>query len=151
MFEPPYITDGTRPPLPDDYIEHLHELVAQGKRREVVEYFMTAAVGMPPEMVQPMLDSPMTAAMEPLAHTVAYDGRVMLRGTMHGEPLPARWTEAISVPCLAMDGGNSPAWARNAVRALVGILPDVQYRTLDGQDHAAAPEAIAPVLEEFFA
>ena len=49
-----------------------------------------------------------------------------------------------------MDGGSSPAWARNACRALARVLPDVRYRTLDGQDHAAAPEALAPALSEFF-
>jgi hypothetical protein len=69
---------------------------------------------------------------------------------MNGEPLPPRYCHAVTVPALVMDGGNSPAWIRNSARALVGILPDVQYRTLEGQDHAAAPEVIAPELEEFF-
>jgi pimeloyl-ACP methyl ester carboxylesterase len=151
MYEPPYIVDDSRAPLPDEYIEHLEELIAEGKRREVFEYFMTVAADMPAEMVQPMLDSPMVDAMLPLAHTIPYDGRIMLRGSMHGEPLPTRWTETVTVPTLVMDGGNSPAWARHACRALVSILPDVQYRTLAGQDHAAAPEAIAPVLAEFLA
>ena len=149
MYEPPYIVDDSRPPLAPDYIEHLEELVAADKRREVFAYFMTEAVGMPEEAVQPMLESPMVEAMEPLADTVSYDGRVMLRGSMYGEPLPTRWTQTVTIPTLVMDGGNSPAWARNACRALSRILPDVQYRTLEGQDHAAAPEAIAPVLEEF--
>jgi pimeloyl-ACP methyl ester carboxylesterase len=149
IYEPPYIVDDTRPPLASDYIEHLEELVAAGKRREVIAYFMREAVGMPREMVQPLLDSPMAESMEPLAHTVSYDGRVMLRGSMHGERLPARWTETVTVPTLVMDGGNSPAWGRNACRALARVLPDVQYRTLAGQDHAAAPEAVVPVLAEF--
>jgi hypothetical protein len=48
-----------------------------------------------------------------------------------------------------MGGGNSPEWLHNACRALVVLLPDVSYRTLEGQDHAAAPDAIAPALEEF--
>jgi pimeloyl-ACP methyl ester carboxylesterase len=151
MYEPPYIVDATRPALPDDYIEHLEGLVAAGKRREVVGYFMTEAVGMPRGMVEQMLDSPMVAAMEPLAHTVSYDGRVMLRGSMHGEPLPAEWRDAVTVPTLVMSGGNSPEWLANTARALVSLLPDVSYRTLEGQDHAASPEAVAPVLAEFMA
>jgi pimeloyl-ACP methyl ester carboxylesterase len=149
MYEPPYIVDGTRPPLADDYIEHLEELVAAGKRREVVAYFMTEAVGMPAEMVEPMLDSPMIEAMEPVAHTVSYDGRVMLRGSMNGGPLPAQWRDSVTVPTLVMDGGNSPDWIRNTSRALMRLLPDVSYRTLEGQDHAASAEALAPVLERF--
>lgn len=151
LYEPPYIVDGSRPPLADDYIEHLEDLVAAGKRREVVSYFMTEAVGMPPEMVEPIVESPMVESMEPIAHTVAYDGRVMLRGSMDGGPLPAEWRDSVTVPTLVMDGGNSPQWAHSACRALVALLPDVTYRTLDGQDHAAAPEAIVPVLEEYLA
>jgi pimeloyl-ACP methyl ester carboxylesterase len=148
MYEPPYIVDDSRPPLPSDYVEHLEELTAAGKRNEVVGYFMTAAVGMPPEMVEPMMHSPMVEGMARLAHTVSYDGRIMLRGSMYGEPLPAEWREAVTVPTLVMDGGNSPAWHHNSSRALVQLLPDVSYRTLEGQDHGAAPEAIAPALEE---
>jgi pimeloyl-ACP methyl ester carboxylesterase len=151
MYEPPYIVDDTRPPIPDDYIEHLEQLVAEGNRNEVVSYFMTAAVGMPAEMAEQMAASPMAAAMEPLAHTVAYDGRVMLRGGMSGKPLPTRFTQTVTVPALVMDGGASDAWMRNASRALVALLPDVQYRTLEGQDHAAPPDILAAEIEEFFA
>jgi hypothetical protein len=149
VYEPPYIVDDSRPPLADDYIEHLEGLVAIGRRREVVSYFMTEAVGMPPDMVAQMADSPMTAAMEPLAHTVAYDGRVMLRGNMSGGPLPGTWRDSVTVPTLVMDGGNSPQWLHSTARALVALLPDVQYRTLEGQDHAAPPETLAPQLERF--
>jgi pimeloyl-ACP methyl ester carboxylesterase len=149
VYEIPYIVDGSRPPLPDDYIEHLEELTAAGKRREIVAYFMEKAVGMPPEMVAQMIEAPFVADMERLAHTVSYDGRVMLRGSMNGGALPAEWRDSVTVPALVMDGGNSPGWARNSSRALTRVLPDVQYRTLEGQDHAAAPDAIAPVLTEF--
>src|SRR3954453_1439527 len=151
MFEPPYIVDQTRPPIPDDYVEHLDQLAAEGKRNELLRYFMTAAVGMPPKMAEQMAASPMAQAMEPLAHTVSYDGRVMLRGSMKGEPLPRRYTDTVTVPTLVMDGGASPAWMRNAARALNALLPDVQYRTLEGQDHAAPPDVLAPELEDFFA
>jgi hypothetical protein len=48
-----------------------------------------------------------------------------------------------------MDGGNSPDWLHNSCRQLVGLLPDVSYRTLEGQDHGASPDAIAPPLEDF--
>ncbi len=150
MYEPPYVVDGTRPPIPDDYVEHLDRLAAEGKRNEILRYFMTVAAGMPTEMANQMAETPMAQAMEPLAHTVSYDGRVMLRGGMSGKPLPACYTADVTVPALVMDGGASPAWMRNAARALVGLLPDVQYRTLEGQDHAAPPDVLAPELQEFF-
>jgi pimeloyl-ACP methyl ester carboxylesterase len=151
MYEPPYIVDDTRPPIPDDYVEHLDQLASEGKRGEILRYFMTAAAGMPAEMAEQMAESPMAKAMEPLAHTVSYDGRVMLRGGMNGQPLPARFTDSVTVPTLVMDGGASPAWMRHAARALNALLPDVRYRTLEGQDHAAPPEVLAPEIEAFFA
>jgi pimeloyl-ACP methyl ester carboxylesterase len=149
VYEIPYIVDDSRPPLPGDYVEHLDELSAAGKNRDVFAYFMSVAVGMPQEMIDPMLDSPMVESMGRLAHTVSYDGRVMLRGSMYGQSLPAEWRDSVTVPTLVMDGGNSPEWIHTSARALVGLLPDVCYRTLEGQDHGAAPEALAPVLEDF--
>jgi pimeloyl-ACP methyl ester carboxylesterase len=151
IYEVPYIVDDSRPPLPTDYVEHLEELTAAGKRRELVGYFMTAAVNMPAEMVDSMLGSPMVASMERLAHTVSYDGRVMLNGSMYGQPLPSGWRDSVTIPTLVMDGGNSPEWLRSSARALVGLLPDVCYRTIEGQDHAADPDAVAPALQAFLA
>ena len=149
MYEAPYIVDDSRAPLPSDYVEHLEELTAADKRREIVGYFMTTAVNMPPEMVETMLDSPMIEGMLPLAHTVSYDGRIMLRGSMYGQPLPIEWRDAVTVPTLVMTGGNSSDWLRNTGQALVQLLPDVCYREIEGQDHAAEPASIAPELVEF--
>ena len=70
---------------------------------------------------------------------------------MYGQPLPTEWTDSVTVPTLVMDGGESPPWTHNTCRSLIALLPDVQYRTLEGQDHAASPEAVAPALEEFLA
>jgi pimeloyl-ACP methyl ester carboxylesterase len=149
VYEIPYIVDHSRPPLADDYIGHIDELIATGRRSEVVSYFRTEAVGMPAETAEQMAGSPRTASMESLAHTVAYDGRVMLRGSMNGGPLPTKWRDSVTVPTLVMNGRDSPAWLHSAARALVMLLPDVCYRTLEGQDHAASPEAVARQLEEF--
>ena len=49
-----------------------------------------------------------------------------------------------------MDGGKSPAWMRNATRALASIVPNATYRTLEGQTHMVSAKAPAPVLAEFF-
>jgi hypothetical protein len=49
-----------------------------------------------------------------------------------------------------MDGGKSPAWMRNATRALAAVIPNATYRTLDGQTHMVKPAALTPPLIEFF-
>ena len=38
----------------------------------------------------------------------------------------------------------------NAAQALAHALPNAKRRTLEGQTHDVAPEALAPVLMEFF-
>jgi pimeloyl-ACP methyl ester carboxylesterase len=149
LYEPPFIVDDSRPPVPSDYLSHLDELVAAGRRGDAVEYFMTVGVLAPPEVVAQMRGSPMWPALEAVAHTIAYDGAVM-GGHMAGRPLPSdRWT-SVTVPTLVMDGGASPEWARNAVGALVEVLPNAERRTLEGQTHGAAPDVLAPVLVGFF-
>jgi pimeloyl-ACP methyl ester carboxylesterase len=150
LYEPPFIVDDSRPLLPENYERRLTELISSGRRGDAVELFMTAAVGVPPEMVAQMRNSPMWPAMEALAHTLPYDGAIM-GDTMNGNPASMKRWASVTVSTLAMDGGASPEWARNAVRALVEVLPDAQHLTLEGQTHAADPEVVAPALERFFA
>ena len=61
----------------------------------------------------------------------------------------AEWA-AVKVPTLVAAGGKSPAWIANGTRALAEALPDATYRTLPGQNHMVKPQAIAPVLTDFF-
>jgi pimeloyl-ACP methyl ester carboxylesterase len=150
LYEPPFIVDGSRPPLPDDYRERLTELLADGQRGDAVALFMTEGVGVPAEVVAPMRTLPFWSGLEAVAHTLEYDAAIM-GDTMHGDPLPAGAWAAVTIPTLVADGGASPAWARNAVAALVEVLPDARRRTLEGQTHEVDPEILAPVVEEFLA
>jgi hypothetical protein len=84
-----------------------------------------------------------------VAHTLPYD-LTIVEPYQKGRPLPVtRWSRA-TMPTLVMDGEKSPAWMRNATRALAGVLPNATYRTLDGQTHMIKPKALAPPLVEFF-
>jgi pimeloyl-ACP methyl ester carboxylesterase len=150
LYEPPFIVDDSRPPLPGDYVTQLTKLIAAGRRGDAVAYFMTIAVGVPGDRVAQMRHDPMWPALEDVAHTLPYDGTIM-GDTMRGNPLPLKRWASVTVPTLVMDGGESPAWQRTAVQALVDVLPHAQRRTLEGQTHGVAPDALAPVLEEFFA
>lgn len=149
LYEPPFIVDNSRPPVPPDYVQQLNAMVVAGHRGEAVEYFMTKAVGMPAEFVTPMRDMPIWSAFEAVAHTLAYDGTIM-GDTMSGSSLPTdRWS-SVKIPTLVMDGSDSPAYQQNGVQALVDILPNAQRRTLAGQTHDVSPTALAPALVAFF-
>ncbi|HTD64062.1 MAG TPA: alpha/beta hydrolase [Verrucomicrobiae bacterium] len=150
LYEPSFIVDDTRPPMPTDYVARLRSLVASGRRGEAVELFMTAAVGLPAEMVAQMRSAPMWPAMEAVAHTIAYDGET-LGDSMSGKPLSRKRWASVSIPTLVMDGGASPAWLRNAAQAVADLIPNAERRTLEGQTHSVDAKVLAPVLEEFFA
>ncbi len=149
VYEPPFIVDDSRSPLPEDYVARLTRLVSEGRRGDAVEYFLTSGPGVPAEAVAEMRNAPFWPSMEAVAHTLAYDGIVM-GDTMRGSPAPLERWSSLTVPTLVMDGGASPAWQHNAVSALVAALPDARHLTLEGQDHGPDPEALAPALVEFF-
>jgi pimeloyl-ACP methyl ester carboxylesterase len=149
LFEPPFIVDEGRPPLPADYVAHLNELVAADRRGDAVAYFLTTAVSMPAEAVTPMRDQPFFAGLEAIAHTIAYDGSFVAE-VMSGKPLPPdRWA-SVRVPLLVTASSGSPAWLQNGGQALVAMLPHAQRRALEGTFHDVAPDVLAPVLIEFF-
>jgi pimeloyl-ACP methyl ester carboxylesterase len=149
VYEPPFIVERSRPPLPEDYVAQLNAAIAAGRRGDAVEILMTQAVGIPPEFVAQMRNDLMGAASEAVAHTIAYDGTIM-GDTMSGSPVPfAKWA-AVTVPTLVIDGGASEAWMHHGAQALADVLPHAQRRTLNGQDHGPAPNVLVPVLVEFF-
>lgn len=150
VYEPPFIVDDSRPPLPEDYVPRLNELIAAGRRGEAVALFMSIVAGMPVEYSAEMSSNPRWAATEAVAHTIAYDGTIM-GDTMRGNPLPLKRWAAVSVPTLVMDGGASAAFMHHGAQALVDVLPDARLRSLAGQDHGPAGEVLVPVLAEFFA
>jgi pimeloyl-ACP methyl ester carboxylesterase len=148
LFEPPFVVDDSRPPGPADYVQRLDAFVADGRPGDAVELFLTGAVNMPAEAIAGMRQSPFWPALESVAHTIAYDGRVM-GSTMSGAPLPAdRWA-AVSVPSLVMYGRGTEPWLIAAARALAGLLPNASLQAVDGAQHSVAPEVLAPALREF--
>lgn len=149
VYEPPFIVDNSRPPVPQNYVSHLNELLAAGRRSEAVEYFMAEAMLVPGEMLGQMRASPMWPQIEAVAHTIPYDGTVM-GDTVRGDPATIRKWVDVTVPTLVMVGGASPEFFHSGTRALIDILPRSQYRCLPEQNHGPADEVLVPVLREFF-
>jgi pimeloyl-ACP methyl ester carboxylesterase len=144
LWEPNFRVDDSRPPLPDDYVAQLEARIAADRRDDAVEYFLTTAVGMPPEFVAPMRDMPMWSAMEQVAHTLPYDGRIV-----DGFRLQVDQLKSVGGETLVMAGGQTP-WMTAGAQALAEALPNATFRLVEGQGHDVAPTAIAPFLVEFF-
>ncbi len=161
MYEPPFIIDDSRPPVPQDYVEQLNAATAAGRPGDAVEIFMTKALLIPGEFVQMMstatmgdifaegVKPPDWSDMEKVAHTLAYDGMIIKAFTA-GKPLPPKRWASFTSPTLVIVGGNSEPFFHDGAQALVDDMPNAQRRILEGQDHAVSPMALAPVLIDFF-
>ena len=149
VYEPPFVVEDSRPPLPSDYVAHLDELVDAGRRGDAVEYFLRVGPQVATEEIAETRRAPYWPAMEALAHTIAYDGRIM-GDTMRGTTAPLdRWA-SLETSTLVLDGGASPPWQRSATQALARVLPRSTHQTLAGQTHGADPDVLAPVLRSYF-
>jgi pimeloyl-ACP methyl ester carboxylesterase len=149
LYEPPFIVEaGLRRP-PEDFLTHLTELVAAGRRGETVRYWMTSVIGLPGEMVAGMQQAPMWAGMEAVAPTLVYDATISA-DYMKGQPLPAQRWASVTIPTLVMDGGDSPAMMHSGALALTDLLPNAQHRRFPGQGHGVADDILTPVLVAFF-
>jgi pimeloyl-ACP methyl ester carboxylesterase len=144
LWEPPFILDeNARPPA--DQVEQYNQMIAEGRRGDAVEYFMTRVVGMPAEFVAQARTQPWWPAQEALAHTLAYDATIM------GDySLPTERASAVKASTLVISGGASFPFMRETAEALAKALPNGQTRNLEGQSHDVDPAVLAPVLAEFF-
>ncbi|CAL9590719.1 hypothetical protein SUDANB176_05227 [Streptomyces sp. enrichment culture] len=126
------------------YTERLTAALAEGRRGDAVELFLRLT-GLGEAVIQGARQSPLWAGMESLAPSLAYDDAVMGDGSV-----PRELLSSIRVPVLAIAGDQSPAWMREAARAVADAVPRGAYRTLEGQTHMVEPDVLAPVLAEFF-
>lgn len=144
LWEPPFILDETARP-PADQVAQYDTMIAEGRRGDAAEYFMTKVVGMPPEFVADARTQPWWPAQEALAHTLAYDATIM------GDySVPTERAASVKAPTLVIAGGADFPWMLETAQALADALPDGQTRTLEGQGHNVDPTILAPALVEFF-
>jgi pimeloyl-ACP methyl ester carboxylesterase len=144
LWEPPFILDEKARP-PKDQVEQYERMIAEDRRGDAAEYFMTKVVGMPPEFVADARTQPWWAGQEAIAHTLAYDARIM------GDySIPTETASSVKVPTLVLAGGADMPFMRQTAQALADVLPDGDVRFLDGQGHDVDPTVLAPALREFF-
>jgi pimeloyl-ACP methyl ester carboxylesterase len=153
MYEPPFIVDDSRPPMPADFSQQIAAMVSSDRRNEAVRHFFHKGMGIPGIFVTLMRWlMPGWSRMASVAHTLLYDLAVVA-GTQTGKPLPTtRWTAA-TLPILVMVGSKSEAFFHTGAQALANLLPNVQYRVLEGGSHGSvmmAPKDVAAAVCDFF-
>lgn len=144
LYEPPYSSPADRT-LPPQYSSRLAALIAEDRRGDALELFMKGCADLPDEAVQQVRSSPMWSGLEKLAPTLVYDDALL------GDcALPVERLSSVRTPTLVIDGGDSLPWARNGVHALADVLPNGRRHSMPGHTHLLVPEAVAPILIDFF-
>jgi pimeloyl-ACP methyl ester carboxylesterase len=141
VHEPPYT--GELDPGPE-FDAELDRLVAAGRPDRAAEAFLTLT-GAPPPVVAGIRESEDWPRMCGLAHTLSRD-----RALGNGGEVPRERFGAITAPTLALAGGLSAPWAREAAGTIADAVPGAEARVLDGQHHVPAVEVLAPLLVAYF-
>ncbi len=147
LYEAPYNDDPEAQQAWGEYLKHLTDALASGRRGDAVALFM-AYVGMPAAQIEGMRQAPFWGEMEAIAPTLAYDHSAIMG---KDGSIPTERAARVHVPTLVLHGGNSFPFMRKTAKTLSKTIPVATLRTLDGQTHDVEPEALAPVLVEFFA
>jgi pimeloyl-ACP methyl ester carboxylesterase len=145
MYEAPYNDEADARKAWAKYRKELDELVAQGRGGDAVLLFMKL-VGMPDEHAEGMRQNPMFPLFEAVGHTLAYDAAEL------GDEaaVPTQQAARVTMPALVMDGSDSYPFMHPTAVALAKAMPHGEHLTLQGQTHEVTPEALTPVLIEFF-
>ena len=152
LYEPPFIVDDSRPPMPVDFVEQVKELLASDKRSDALRLFFSKAMGIPGIFITLMRLMPSWSKSKSVAHTLPYD--LMIMGdTQRGKPLPVdRWATA-TMPTLVLTGGKSEAFFHTGGDALAEVLPNALHRILKDQHHGSvvmSPNVVASEITQFF-
>jgi pimeloyl-ACP methyl ester carboxylesterase len=144
---PPYAPEREyedTPLPPTDPASTIKSLVADGRRGEAVEFWMTEVVRVPAQAVSDMKSMPWFQAMEALTPTLPYDIEITDGG------VPTAELASVGVPALVLGGANSPAWFQRSVADQAAAIPGGRLHMIEGYDHNAPLDVIGPILIDFF-
>lgn len=146
-FEAPFVLDDTHAANDRDLPERTHAMVEAGKRGEAVKLFLRT-VGVPSFFLALMRLMPAWRKMTAVAHTLPYDLSIVVPHAQ-GRPLPAGYYDQVRPEVLAMAGGKSPEYMRNAQAAVADAVPRGRLEVLPGQTHMLRAKAAAPPVTRF--
>ena len=140
LYEPPYGQDERDF---NEQKERTQKLVQTGKPGDAAAFFLSA-IGIPPQVLEDMKRSPEWEGISKTDFTLVYDYAILGNGKV---PDTAK---QITIPTLVMDGEKTLDFIHQSADRIAELIPNAQRKTIKGQTHQAAPEAVAPLLIEFF-
>ena len=143
LYDPPFLVNGTTPDYWSEMGRRIDTLVTEGKRGDAVELYQTRGVGIPPEVVAQLRQAPFWPSLEAIAHTLAYDARILA--------CPADLPATVAVRTLVIHGAAGPPVLAGVTEALAAALLQGEFVALEGQTHDLVPDVLGPVLRAFYA
>jgi pimeloyl-ACP methyl ester carboxylesterase len=143
LYEPPFFAGSDL----TEELAVLRSLLAEGKNEEAMRYNLTSVIGLPTDVVGGMAQEPSWAARVAAAPTLVYDHTATHEINVDRD-WRKRWAD-VTVPTLVCSGDQTFPGMPEAADAVAAALPHATRRTVSGQGHKPAPEAIVPVLVEF--
>jgi pimeloyl-ACP methyl ester carboxylesterase len=146
VYEPPYTGITPRRGRTPDYLADLTQLLADGRRGAMIDYFLVRMVGAPVFLPVMMRLMPTTwRQLKAVAPTLLNDTRV-LRGFVAD---PAHLA-GVQAPTLVMGGSRAKPTMLAAVGTVAEAVTGKPPVILDGQTHNVSPAALATELRAFF-
>jgi hypothetical protein len=110
-----------------------------------VSLFQSEGIGLPPELVAQIRQSPMFGALTAIAQSTVYDATLT---TDHATPSGAM--AAVTTPALVMTGAQTWPVLAAAARDLTATLPNARRVEVEGgENHGIAPGPTAAVIRGF--
>lgn len=145
LYEPPVRVEGYMS-APSGLVERLEELLAQGKREEMLVTFFKEVVRMSEHELEAARSDASWQGRLKAAHTIV---REFEDATYVVDP--ARFKD-MRTPTLMLKGSESPAFLHAATETVHAALPNSQVVVMQGQAHIAnltAPQLFADLVLEF--
>ena len=121
---------------PPHVVDRLQTLLAEGRRDDLLGYFMRAVAGLPGDQIELMRSLPAWEARLDACDTIPREERASREYSFD----PARFRD-LDVPTLYLQGGDSSEPFKVAGEALRAALPDCRVVVMPGQRHAAMDTA----------
>jgi pimeloyl-ACP methyl ester carboxylesterase len=119
---------------------HIQELNDKGDYKGSAKFFLKD-YGLSDEDLEAMFQSPAGEGMLDCARALPHDYAVLGDGLV-----PTNLAARVDVPALILAAEAMPETAQ----ALADAMPNARFRAIEASAHELAPEALAPVLKEFF-
>jgi pimeloyl-ACP methyl ester carboxylesterase len=144
LYEAPFRFEDHGPAAAADLPQRLQRLVDEGRKADVVTTFQLEGIGLPPDMVAGIRQSPFFPRLEAMAQSVVHDATITVTLSV---PTPAM--AAVQVPTVVMRGGQTWPVLAVAAERLADLLPNARLLVLpDAADHGLEPRSTAAAIRE---